>query len=95
MLQAWLSVGYIVLLTTGAQAGELPGDSAEGKRLHDANCLSCHDSSVYTRKDRQVGSLNALQEQLANCSHMAKKEFSAKETQDIVKYLNDAFYRFQ
>jgi mono/diheme cytochrome c family protein len=95
MLQAWLSIGYIVLLVTGAHAGELPGDSAEGKRVHDANCMGCHNSSVYSRKDRQVGSLEALQEQLANCSHMANKEFSASETQNIVKYLNDEFYRFQ
>jgi hypothetical protein len=27
-----------------AYAAALPGDSAEGKRLHDANCMGCHDT---------------------------------------------------
>jgi len=39
--------------------------------------------------------LDALKEQVAGCTHMAKKEFSASETQDLLKYLNDHFYHFQ
>jgi hypothetical protein len=39
-------------------------------------------------------SLDALKKQLGGCSHMAKKEFSATETQNIIKYLNDQFYQF-
>jgi hypothetical protein len=84
----------MILLTTSAQAA-LPGDSAEGKRLHDANCMECHDTGIYTRNDRLVRSLDALKEQLGDCSHMAKREFSAIETQNIIKYLNDRFYQFR
>ena len=40
-------------------------------------------------------SLDALKKQLGGCSHMAKKEFSATETQNIIKYLNDQFYQFR
>ena len=50
---------------------------------------------VYTRKDRIVGSLDALKKQLGDCSHMANKEFSAIEMQNIIKYLNDQFYQFR
>ena len=78
-----------------AYAAELPGDSADGKRLHDANCMGCHDTGIYTRKDHLIRSLDALKEQLGDCSHMAKKEFSAIETQNIIKYLNDQFYQFR
>jgi hypothetical protein len=39
--------------------------------------------------------LDALKEQLGSCRHMAKKEFSAIETQNIIKYLNDQFYQFR
>jgi hypothetical protein len=39
--------------------------------------------------------LDALKEQLVACSHAAKKEFSASEMQDLLKYLNDQFYHFQ
>jgi hypothetical protein len=73
----------------------MPGDSADGKRLHDANCIGCHDTSIYTRKDHLIRSLDALKEQLGDCSHMAKKEFSAIEAQNIIKYLNDQFYQFR
>lgn len=83
----------MLLLTASAQAA-LPGDGAEGKRLHDAYCTGCHDTAVYTRKDHAVRSLDALKEQLGGCSHMANKKFSPAETQDIIKYLNDRFYRF-
>ena len=72
----------ILLMPSVACAAALPGDSA------------CHDTGIYTRKDRLVGSLDALQKRLGDCSHMAKKEFSAIETQNIIKYLNDQFYHF-
>ena len=40
-----------------AYAAALPGDSAEGKRLHDANCMGCHNTGIYTRKDRLIAVL--------------------------------------
>jgi hypothetical protein len=84
-----------MLLTLSAYAAELPGDSADGKRLHNANCLGCHHPGIYTRKDRLIHSLAALKERLGDCSHMANKEFSASETQNVIKYLNDQFYQFR
>jgi hypothetical protein len=90
-----LCVSLLILLMPSAYAAELSGDSADGKRLHDANCMGCHDASIYTRKDHLIRSLDALKEQLGACSHMAKKEFSAIEAQNIIKYLNDQFYQFR
>ena len=89
-----LSIAVMMLVTANALAA-LPGDDAEGKRLHDASCTGCHDTAVYTRKDHKVRSLDDLRQQLESCTHMAKKEFSPAETQNILKYLNDRFYRFQ
>jgi mono/diheme cytochrome c family protein len=80
---------------SSADAAALPGDSAEGKRLLDANCMKCHQTDIFTRKDRQIQSLDALKQQLVTCSHAAKREFSASELQDLLKYLNDQFYHFQ
>ena len=85
----------LILLMTTAYAASSPGDSADGKRLYDANCLGCHDTSVFTRRDRVVQSLDDLKRQLASCAHMAKKEFSESETQGLLKYLNDQFYHFR
>jgi mono/diheme cytochrome c family protein len=84
----------LMVLMSSAYAAALPGDSAEGKRLHDANCIGCHDTGIYTRKDRLVQSLDALKKRLGDCSHMANKEVSAIETQNLLKYLNEQFYRF-
>jgi hypothetical protein len=53
------------------------------------------DTGIYTRKDRLIRPLDALKEQLVSCSHMANKEFSAIEAQNVIKYLNDQFYQFR
>jgi hypothetical protein len=90
-----LCVALLVLLTPSAYAAALPGESAAGKRLHDANCMGCHDTGIYTRKDRHIQSLEALKSQLSDCSHAVKKQFSVIDTQNIIKYLNDQFYQFQ
>ena len=93
-MKSILCVSLLILLTSSAYA-VLLADSADGKRLHDANCMGCHNASIYTRTDRLVRSLDELKKQLGNCSHMAKQEFSAIETQNIIKYLNDQFYQFR
>lgn len=86
---------FLLFLPVASAQAALPGDGAKGKQLHEAYCTKCHDSSVYTRKDRRVHSLDALKGQLEACSHAANKAFSAAQRQDLVKYLNDQFYRFQ
>jgi hypothetical protein len=93
-MKSILCVWLLILLLPSAYAAALPGDSADGRRLHDANCMGCHDTGIYTRRDHLVRSLDALKKQLGNCSHVAKKEFSTIETQNIIKYLNEQFYQF-
>ena len=56
--------------------------------------MACHDTGIYTCKDRLIQSLDALKKRLGICSHMANKEFSATETQNTIKNLNDQFYKF-
>jgi len=73
-----------------------PGDSAAaGQRLHQANCTGCHDSSMYTRPNHKVRSLDALEHQVEGCGRAAKKEFSATEIRDLVTYLNESYYHFK
>jgi len=56
-MKSILGVSLLILLIPSAYAAALPGDSAEGKRLHDANCMGCHNTSIYTRKDRLIAVL--------------------------------------
>jgi hypothetical protein len=93
-MKSILGVSLLILLMPSAYAAALPGDSADGERLHDANCMGCHNTSIYTRKDRLIQCMDALKKRLRECSHMANKEFSAIETQNVIKYLNDQFYKF-
>lgn len=82
------------LVVSGAHA-ELAGDSADGQRLHAANCTGCHDASVYMRTDRKVSSLDGLARQIESCVHMTKKDFSVAEKQNLVKFLNERYYHFK
>jgi cytochrome c553 len=90
-----LLISLLSFLAVNVHAAALPGDAAEGKRLHDASCTGCHDTAVYTRKNHSVRSLEGLKQQFESCSHMAKKEFSTAEAQNVIKYLNDKFYHFE
>ena len=80
---------------SGCCSSETGRHKGRKRRVHDANCMGCHDTGIYTRKDRLVQSLDALKKRLGDCSHMANKEFSASETQNIIKYLNYQFYQFR
>jgi len=85
----------LLFLAAGAHAAPLPGDAAKGKALHDAQCMSCHDTSVYTRSDRHIRSLPALIEQINGCSHNTGIKLDQSQVNDLVKYLNETFYKFK
>jgi len=89
-----LGLALLILPIAAVDAAPLPGDSTNGMRLFNDNCTKCHNTSVFTRQDRAVQSLDALKKQLGGCAHMANKQFSASEAQDLLKYLNDQFYHF-
>lgn len=67
----------------------------QGKALIDKHCTRCHGSSVYTRPDRQVRSLNALHQRVKMCEKPASVNWSGEELESVVNYLNKEFYRFK
>jgi mono/diheme cytochrome c family protein len=73
----------------------MPGDSAEGKKLHDANCVRCHDASIYKSDKRYIKSLRALDEQLEECTHAAEAPLTDDQKKSVLKYLNEQFYKFK
>ncbi len=86
---------FAVLALAGSTTPALPGDTQRGEQLHTTHCMGCHDESLYTRKNRQITSLQALHEQINACGHNLPRRFSADEVRDLVKYLNDRFYRLE
>ena len=85
----------IASLPLAAQATELSGDAARGAKLHQANCISCHDDKIYQRNDRTITSLKALTAQISSCGHQTDKTFTKPEQADLVKFLNNKFYKFK
>ena len=73
----------------------LLGDMAKGNKLHDAACTQCHGSEVYTRKDHRVKSIEGLIGQVNMCNQNLTRNYSDNQLNDLVKYLNDAFYKFE
>jgi mono/diheme cytochrome c family protein len=78
-----------------AETALLPGDAKRGKTLHAANCVSCHDSKMYTRKNRRVQTLSGLIGQVEGCNTQLQKALSKSQVDDITAYLNETYYRFE
>jgi len=95
MLKSFILFPIAAVLSVSAQAASLPGDTASGKKLHDANCTSCHNDSVYMRKDHKVKSLQGLTDQIHNCEHMTDVKLEKNQVNDLVKYLNESYYKFK
>ena len=68
------------------------GDSAE---LHAANCTSCHDDAVYTRKDRRVTSLAGLKKQVQRCELSLGLKWFDEDIDAVTDYLNSTYYKFK
>lgn len=80
----------LLLFNTSVQAVDIEN----GKALHDANCLRCHDETNYTRANRIVNSYEELRERISLCELSAEMAWFDEEINDVTAYLNNAFYRF-
>lgn len=84
-----------LLLPLSAQAEALlPGDAKRGETLHQAKCVACHDARVYTRDARKTKSIEGLIGRVNGCNQQLGAGFSRDDVNDVVKFLNDRYYRF-
>jgi cytochrome c553 len=95
MLKSFVLFPIIAVLSVSAQAATLSGDAAKGKKFHESNCTSCHNDSVYKRTDHKVKNLTGLTEQVRNCEHMTDVKPENSHLNDLVKYLNETYYKFK
>lgn len=86
---------FLMSLSASVYSAAIPGDAAAGKKLHDANCTACHTDSVYKRKDRQVTNLDMLKNQMKVCGHAMNITLGKTQADDLVKYLNETYYKFK
>jgi mono/diheme cytochrome c family protein len=85
----------LLLTTLSSNAALLPGDAANGKKLHGEQCVACHDTSVYTRANRRVRSVEALVGQVQGCVRQTGAKLDREQVNDIIRYLDESFYEFK
>ena len=79
-----------ILFLGTAQAGE----DFKADKFHQGNCTGCHDSKVYTRSNRRVGSLPQLESQVRMCDANLGKKLFEDDILSLTRYLNDNYYHF-
>ena len=91
-----------LLWTSLANAAEPPAALDKGKELHQKNCIACHTSltggkpdALYTRADRRVNSLDALQKQVQRCELNLGLTWFDEDIDAVASYLNQEFYHFK
>ncbi|CAK0755594.1 conserved exported hypothetical protein [Gammaproteobacteria bacterium] len=72
----------------------LAADINHGEQLHQQQCQSCHDSTVYRRPNHFVTSLKALGQQVKRCEIPSKANWTDEDIAGVVTYLNNQFYHF-
>ena len=68
--------------------------AGEGKALFEKSCTGCHGTEVFTRDNRRVNSLEALEKQVKQCSLAAESKWADDNIGTVVEYLNKSFYKF-
>ena len=81
---------FIVLNITSLRAANIEN----GDDLHFENCTGCHDTTVYTRENRNVQSLSRLGAQVRFCKDSLELTWFDDEVEDVIGYLNKEYYHF-
>ncbi len=93
VLNKLVLVNFITLLLFSLPVQAV--DIENGKALHDANCLRCHNETQYTREDKIVKSFEELRERISFCELSAEMAWFEEEIDDVTAYLNNSFYHFK
>ena len=67
----------------------------QGKQLHNTNCVSCHDTSIYTRENRMIKRYESLKTQVQRCATNLNKPWFDDEVDAVAAYLNANYYLFK
>lgn len=84
-----LTAALLLPLAVSAQAADF-----DAEKFHGENCTRCHDSSVYTRDNRRVQSLQALDNQVRRCDAMLGTKLYDDDINTLVDHLNQRYYHF-
>jgi hypothetical protein len=77
-----------------AIAGSLQATDFDPGKFLNENCTRCHDSSVYTRPNHRVQSLQGLEDQVRRCDAMLQTKLFEDDLKALVEHLNQRYYHF-
>lgn len=83
----------IALLTTLAISASAAAEF-DAASYHDGKCTACHGTEVYTRENRRITSLRALENQVARCDANLGTQLFPEDLELLVEHLNRNFYKF-
>jgi len=86
----------LIACTTGnnAQKEIKITEKVDGKSLHKKYCSKCHNSSVYTKADRKIKSLDSLEKRVRGCDANIGSNLEPEELKAITTFLNREYYKF-
>lgn len=87
--------GLLLMLVALPASAADPADPQEGRQLVDSNCNSCHQSEVYTRKNRRVKDLDQLRTQVRRCEFSLDLRWFDDQIENVTNYLNEQYYKFK
>lgn len=64
-----------------------------GKALYEESCTGCHDTSIFTRTDRQVSELKKLRNRVRQCNYAIESNWFDEDIDAVTEYLNKHFYK--
>ncbi len=82
--------------------GSYAADPNNGQALYEANCTSCHVKlmggdkyAIHTRPNSIIHSLDSLKKRVKFCESSNGMNWNDSQIDDVVAYLNQAFYKFK
>ena len=71
-------------------------DIERGRLLYETYCFDCHYPRLHERSRgrSEVQNLSQLRDLVASRATLTKYRFSLDEREDVVQYLNRAYYKF-
>jgi hypothetical protein len=84
----------IMLFSVVAVASLPAAAEFDASSYHDAKCMTCHGTEVYTRENRRITSMAALETQVARCDANLGAQLFPEDLALLVEHLNTSFYKF-
>ena len=81
------SVALLALLSQAALGADF-----EPAAFHEKNCTGCHDSGVYTRKNRMIQTKGQLYNRVRACDNNFGAKLPGERLDILVDYLDDTWY---